>query len=44
MATIEQTGCSQSSGEAAGSIWERQDLSRNGREREGMGYTTVLRQ
>ena len=44
MATIEQTGCSQPRGGAAGSIWERQDLSRNGRKREGTGYTTVLRQ
>ena len=44
MATIEQTGCSQSRGEAAGTIWERQDLSRQGGVGEGIGFTTVLRQ
>ena len=44
MATIEQTGCSQPRAEAAGTIWERQDLSRKGEVGAGISFTTVLRQ
>ena len=44
MATIGQTGCSQYRGEAAVTIWERQDLSRQGGVGEGIGFTTVVRQ